>query len=110
MGSRRRVRGTPVGSAPAWLYAAAACFLLYYGVIAYSDLLRREATGLLVEFDERGAAVAWVVPGSEAERAGVRQGDRVRTYLDRPVSSRLDWTGVEANLAVSHPVVLENRA
>ena len=100
MGTRRRARGLPVASAPAWLYGAAACVLIYFALIAVSDLRGREASGALVKFGDRQGTVVGVIPGSPAERAGVQPGDRVISVAGRPVTSRLDWTGVEANLAV----------
>ena len=77
MGTRRRARGLPVASAPAWLYGAAACVLIYFALIAVSDLRGREASGALVKFGDRQGTVVGVIPGSPAERAGVQPGDRV---------------------------------
>ena len=67
----------------------------------------RKTVGLLVQFTLGRATVASVMPGSPGERAGVRPGNRILRFIDRPVTSRLDWSGIEANLPVGGRLLID---
>lgn len=93
--------------APVWLFGAAASFILYFGLLLVSDALRPEPTGMAVRFDAGGALVADVVPGSRAAWSGLQPGDRITSYAERAVHTRLDWLATNANLVPGAPVGLE---
>jgi hypothetical protein len=103
--TRRRL-GQPPARPPLWLGLAAACFLLYFGVLFVAEFQRPEPSGLHAGFEGRGAEVASVAAGSPAERAGLRPGDRILTLQGRPVPTRMDWYAVNANLRPGEPVGL----
>jgi hypothetical protein len=77
---------------------AAGAFVLYFGLLLVSDAQRPDTHGLFVNFDASGAVVEAVAPGSPAEAAGLRPGDRIVSYAGRAVPTRLDWLATDVNL------------
>jgi hypothetical protein len=77
---------------------AAGAFVLYFLLLLVSNARRPDANGLFVSFDAGGAIAAAVAPGSRAESAGIRAGDRILAYAGRAVPSRLDWLATDINL------------
>lgn len=106
MTRRRSMPGTERHRPPGWLFLAAGAFLLYFGVIVTAEIFRPGPSGLHVQFDEQGAEVVSVVPGSTVAPAGLRLGDRILTMAGRVVRTREDWFAVSANLVADQPVLL----
>jgi hypothetical protein len=100
-------RGGPVrSSVPWWVVTCAAAFLGYYALLIYSDIGRPAAAGVTLRVDASGLMVQALVPGSPADRAGLRVGDRVRAANGHAIRTRPDWQAVGTNLRIDQPVHL----
>lgn len=73
----------------------------------YVQDLTSELAGALDVADARGALVAEVVPGSSADRAGIRAGDVIVTVAGNEVRSMRDFHNVEGSLPVGEKRSLE---
>ncbi len=89
-----------------WWVPGALTFLLYFALLAHSELTRPNAPGLHVRFGDGVMDVRDVDPASPAGRAGLRAGDRVVFIDGRPIGGRLDWQLAAANLDDRSPVRL----
>ena len=103
----RRSPGSTRRRPPAWLWLAAVAFVLYFVLLLVSDFERPGPTGLLVDFEDAVASAASVDPGSAADTAGIRPGDRIVRYAGRAAGTRLDWLATDANLVPGEAVSLE---
>ena len=92
---------------PWWMFVLGAAFVAYFSLLLHADLTRAEPHGLEVQFDQTGVILPTVAPGSPADAAGLRDGDRVLTVDGREVGSRVEWQVIEANVSNGVPVVFE---
>ena len=92
---------------PWWMFVLGAAFVAYFSLLLHADLARAEPHGLEVQFVKTGVILPTVAPGSPADAAGLRDGDRVLTVDGREVGSRVEWQVIEANVSNGVPVVFE---
>jgi tRNA A-37 threonylcarbamoyl transferase component Bud32 len=99
--------GHPAPSrAPWWMFALAAAFAGYFGLLLYSDFTRPEPTGFIPRIRDSTMTLNAVLPGSPAGRAGLLPGDRVLAANGIPIRNRLDWLSTETNLQIGGPLTL----
>ena len=82
-------------------------FLGYGALLLYTDLVRPEPLGLLLQVQPSGVTVRAVAVDSLAARAGLAADDRVVAANSHPTRSRLDWMSVEMNLRTNQPLRLD---
>jgi hypothetical protein len=82
-------------------------FLGYGGLLLYTDLVRPEPLGLLLQVQQSGVTVRAVAVDSLAAHAGLAADDRVVAANSHPTRSRLDWMSVEMNLRTNQPLRLD---
>jgi len=101
MVSRRR--------APWWIYACAAVFLCYFLLnFGYFEFFGWELPGASSSGLGRDLTVVQlVVPGSPADRAGIRPGDRVLSFGGYPIRTILDYGVALRNSDPSKPIDVE---
>ena len=91
--------------APWWMFVIAASFLLYASLLPYG-FFRGPVPfplGLEMRFSA-GRMVVWsVAPSSEAERAGLRVGDRLIAVDGQLIRGNRDWQAADANAQVGKP-------
>ncbi|MBA2602973.1 MAG: PDZ domain-containing protein [Acidobacteria bacterium] len=102
------IRG-PLGAprAPAarvWVPLAASAFLAYFLLLLFCDF-RRPFLGAVLALDD-GVVVRGVSPGSAADAAGLREGDRINSVQGRRLEGRLDWLAAELMFPLGRPVPL----
>ncbi len=90
-----------------WLVAALLPFLAYFLVLLVCDLRRPQDWGAALTVTPGGLLVSAVEPGSIAERAGLRAGDRLATVDGQTVSSRLDWIAFELTLPLDRAIDID---
>ncbi len=98
--------------APWWMYIIAASFLGLFVLRIYVLSPLYPGPGPLgIYFDERSSPVIVerVEPGSIAERAGLRAGDRIVSAngIDMSLSWRLKWNMASMNFEVGRPLRLD---
>ncbi len=100
----------PTDSAPAasyrWLVAFLLPFVAYFLLLLFCDLRRPDTWGAALTVTSDGLLVSAIDPGSIAERAGLRAGDRLASVDGRKMSSRLDWTAFELTLPLDRAIDL----
>src|SRR6185436_6966025 len=84
---------------------AAAAFIGYWALLVSCDLWRPLPTGLILSFDATRVAMADVLPGSAAARAGLLPGDLL-SASGQPINGRLHWMAIGANFEVGRPTEL----
>jgi predicted Ser/Thr protein kinase len=89
------------------LIAAAAAYLLYFGLLLYCDLRRPQDPGLVVAAGDAGLVASSVSPGSLAAAAGLRAGDTIATIDGRPMRGRLDWFAFTAQVRPGVPIRID---
>jgi tRNA A-37 threonylcarbamoyl transferase component Bud32 len=89
------------------MFVLALAFTGYFALLLYSDLVRPEPAGFVLEIQQSAMTLRAVARGSPAARAGLEVGDRVLVANRQPIRNRLDWLSVEANLRVGRPLRLE---
>src|SRR5262245_42610734 len=88
------------------IIAVALAFLEYWALLVYCDIRRPAPPGLHLRV-AAGRVLVDVVEGqSMAARAGVRASDQISRADGAPLTSRLDWMTVEANLVFGQPLRL----
>ena len=92
---------------PAWMLLLGLAFLGYEALLLYTDLMRPEPLGLVLQAERSAITVRDVLADSLAARAGLVAGDRVVAVNSRRIRSRLDWMSVEMNLQTNQPLRLE---
>jgi hypothetical protein len=101
----------PGGSGPSgshrWLIAALLPFVGYFLLLVVLDMRRPADWGAVLSVTPSGLLVSDVRPGSIADDAGLRPGDRLVRAEGRPLASRLDWTAFELTLDLDHPIALD---
>ncbi|HXW05477.1 MAG TPA: PDZ domain-containing protein [Vicinamibacterales bacterium] len=107
----RRIRVTR-GSAPAtwppvWVLIVASSFCAYFVLLLYCEIVRPENAGFSCA--PGTLMVSTVLPGSPADRAGVRRGDRLVALNGLGMESADSWAAVGANfqMGVPMPIVVE---
>jgi tRNA A-37 threonylcarbamoyl transferase component Bud32 len=95
--------------APWWVMLCATSFLAYFVLLVYCDIWRPGPDGIELQSsgDQIGLLVTGVSPDSPAAHAGIEKGDRVLSADGHPVTSRLEWEGVQASVRFDRPVVIE---
>jgi serine/threonine-protein kinase len=88
------------------MFALAAAFASYFGLLLFCDLIRPEPAGFTLTLSPSGLTVRSVSPGSPGAQAGLQVHDRVLSANGVPVRTRVDWQALEANLRIGHPVRL----
>ena len=86
----RRTSRVRAGWPPLWAVVVAASFCAYFLLLVYCDVTRPENAGFLA-VDNRvssGVLVAYVAPGSPADRAGLQTGDRILSVNHVAISGR----------------------
>src|SRR5262245_8486788 len=86
--------------------AVAAAFFGLWALLVFCELTLSVPLGANLHPERYYLLVRSVAPGSSADRAGLRVGDRVVATDDRQVSGRLDWASVYGNLEFDRPVRL----
>ena len=84
----------------------AAAFVGYWALLAYCDLARPLPPGLLLSFDSGRVTVLDVVAGSAAAESGLSRDDRILSMGGQPITGRMHWLSVEANLEYGRPTAL----
>ncbi len=97
----------PGSRPPWWLYLLAASFADYCLLLTISTNFPPEAFGTFLNARPEAILVSRVVPGSPAEAAGVRAGDREVAIDGRVLHSDLDWRVMTMNSQVGRAMVLE---
>src|SRR5262245_29230383 len=92
---------------PAWMLLLGLAFLGYEALLLYTDLMRPEPLGVVLQVEQSAITVRAVTADSLAARAGLVAGDRVVAVNSRRMRSRLDWMSVEMNLQPHQPLRLE---
>jgi eukaryotic-like serine/threonine-protein kinase len=94
--------------APWWVFPCAAAFLGYFALLVYCDIRRpvREGMDLTSSAGGGGLEAKEVEPGSPAERAGIRVGDRVLSADGHAVHSKSEWEAVQDNVVFDRAVTL----
>ena len=92
---------------PAWMLLLGLAFLAYDGLLLYTDLMRPEPLGLVLQVEQSAIWVRHVTADSLAARAGLVAGDRVLAVNARRMRNRLDWMSAEMNLQTGQPLRLE---
>ena len=88
---------------PWWLWLASASFISYF-ILLYSSLYYlREPVGYIAAPSDHGILIRSVVPGSHAEHAGMRAGDRIVRAFGLPLDDFLDDLAMGANVPVDEP-------
>ena len=82
----------------------AAAYVVYVGLLIACDLLRVAPLGFRARFGPGAMIVEAVQPGSAAERAGLRAGDRVMRAGDQVIRGAIDWQRVRLHLDPHHPL------
>ena len=95
------------GRAAWWMYAAAAAFAAYFGLLAWCAFRGPAEPGIEASFGGATLAVKSVERGSPAEAAGLRVGDRVFAPGGRAIRNRFDWMALTGNWEAGKPAPLE---
>src|SRR5215470_9952946 len=90
-----------------WVCLLAVGFAGYYALLVFCDLTRPEPAGLTFVIHDDALVVSAVRGHSPAERARLKEGDRIRAVDGKPVRGRLDWLLIETNLTAGSPMVLD---
>jgi len=95
----------PSSRIPWWIWLIAASFIACFVVgFLYLPFKLPEATGFTLSFREN--RVAGVTPGSPADAAGVKPGDRIVSLDGRAVNHIVELGGALSSTAFDHPVSL----
>jgi len=94
-------------SKSAFAITAAGLALLAAICASADELPRRPLFGASVLADPGGARVEYVVPGSPADRAGLKTGDIVKSIATRPVASTADLIAIVRATPVERPVPVQ---
>jgi eukaryotic-like serine/threonine-protein kinase len=91
---------------PWWVFACAASFVAYFGLLVYCDVRRPEPEGLAFAFDG-GLTVREVWRDSAADRAGLRPGDVIASVDGQALTAdKMDWVAVTTNVEFDRPLQL----
>jgi eukaryotic-like serine/threonine-protein kinase len=94
---------------PWWVFACAATFVAFFGLLVYCDAVRPESEGVDLAFTD-ALTVKAVHPGSAASRAGLRPGDRIVAVDGQPIGpQKMDWVAVATNVEFDKPIALDIR-
>src|SRR5215212_6447563 len=93
-------------STPWWVLAAAVSFFSYFGLLVYCDLWRPEDAGLVADYSTHQMVLTRIVPGSPADRAGLRPRDIIASADGRQIHTVRDWTVVDAQMVFDRPIAL----
>ena len=85
------------------LWSCLAGFLVYFGVLVYSERYHPGDTGLRSEFSEGAMRVVAVSSNSPSSRAGIVSGDLVLAVDKRPIRTWEDWRYLRATREIGHP-------
>jgi sigma-B regulation protein RsbU (phosphoserine phosphatase) len=86
-----------------WLAGAAAAFIAYFGLLVYCDIVRPEYPGTRLDWFGGRAVVTALLPGSPADRAGVKAGDVILSIDGHPIGHRMDVEARDENLEFGRP-------
>ncbi len=86
-----------------WLAGAAAAFIGYFSLLVYCDIVRPEYPGTRLDWIDGRAVVTALLPGSPADRAGVRPGDVIVSIDGHPIGHRMDVEARDENLELGRP-------
>ena len=91
--------------APWWMFVIAASFLLYASLLPYGFFRGPVSfpVGLEMRFSAGCMVVCSVAPSSEAERAGLRIGDRLIAVDGQLIRGNREWQAADANAQVGKP-------
>lgn len=89
--------------------AVTLAYACYFGVIVYSDLRRPEDLGVRLHYSAEGVHAGHVMPGSPADRAGLRPGDLITQLGAVHWRGRLDPLASFPRLPLDEPMPVEWR-
>ena len=96
-----------LGRAPWWMYVAAVAFLADLLLRVYCFVLGPEGFGFYAPQEEKNQVITYVVPGSAAERTGLKAGDVILSRDGQPIQSCSDPRVLGPNLEVGRPYRFE---
>lgn len=88
---------------PWWLWLATASLVSYFLFLNFALHYSRQAVGFSTNLVSEGVVVSFVGPGSAAERAGMRVGDRLVTAGELPIEDQIDFIALQAAQPIGTP-------
>jgi len=89
------------------MYLAAASFLTYFGLAAYSHFSGPGRFGVNLNIAGEKVTLNRILPDTPASRAGLQVGDRLLAAGGRPMRTQIDWYVASAQVEAGRPVKLE---
>jgi eukaryotic-like serine/threonine-protein kinase len=86
---------------------AAAVYVVYLALLITCDVLKIAPPGFVPRFERGRVTVSNVVPGSNAARAGLLDGDRILRIDGQVLETPADWQRVGVHVVPSRPMAVE---